>query len=79
VSDPIFEGLAARLLSADVSKQTETINTIEQIRSAAKSKGRSYEGVSHFLEQKHVLGEGQSAVYLSPQFIEEEYIQHYIK
>lgn len=79
VADPTFEGLAARLLSADVSKQTETINTIEQIRSAAKSKGRSYEGVSHFLEQKHVLGEGQSAVYLSPQFIEENYIQHYIK
>ena len=74
-----YEGLAERLLSVDLSQQSQTSSKIESIVSIAKKLGRDYEGVSHFLEQKHSISDGAPATYLSPQYIKEEYIQHYIK
>lgn len=69
----------ARLLSADTTKQTEVVQKIEELTSVAKTLGIEYEGVSHFLEQKHPVIDGEPEQYLAPQYIKENYIQHYIK
>jgi hypothetical protein len=54
------------------------VDAILKIRAAAKTKGKEYEGVSHFLDQKYILYDGGMPTYLCPQYIEEEYIKHYI-
>lgn len=76
--DPNYEGLASRLFSTDETKQDKMVEAILKIRAAAKKKGRDYEGVSHFLNQKHILYDGGLPTYLCPEYIEEEYIQHWI-
>lgn len=76
-----YPGLTAALFSTDISKQAEISGKLEEIRTEAKRKGQSYEGVSHFLDQKHLLSntEGAQAEYLAPQYIEENYIRHYVE
>lgn len=73
-----YQGLA-RLFSVDLSPQKQTVDLVEKINSVAKAKWTYGEGVSHFLEQKHRLSDDGEMVYLAPQFIQENYIQHYIK
>lgn len=82
VANPdIFPGLTAMLFSKDISKQKQTSDKISEIRTEAEKKGRNYEGVSHFLDQKHTLSDSNEAQaeYLAPQYIEENYIRHYVE
>jgi uncharacterized membrane protein len=50
LSDPQFEGLAAKIFSTTVTPKDRAVETISKIKAAAKVKGIDYEGVSHFLE-----------------------------
>lgn len=75
----LYPGLTAQLFSKNISAQKSMSNKIEDIKQKAKSKGTEYEGVSHFLDQKHILSDDGVSEYLCPLYIEENYIQNYVK
>ena len=73
----LYPGLTAQLFSKNISAQKSMSNKIEDTKQKAKSKGTEYEGVSHFLDQKHILSDDGVSEYLCPLYIEENY--SYIK
>ena len=78
LADPdLYPGLANALFSEDISQQAQTVDIIDNIRK--NKKGKDYEGVSHFLDQKHSLADGKPAIYLAPQYIEENLIANYVR
>ena len=79
LSDSQFEGLAAKIFSTTITPKDIVIETISKIKEVAKTKGIDYEGVSHFLEQKHSTFDGGTPIYLAPKYIQEEYVRHYVE
>lgn len=78
LSDPdSYQEISTSLFSKLSDPQEESANVIEAIRK--NKKGSTYEGVSHFLDQKHALNDEENPVYLAPAFIEENFIKNYVK
>ena len=72
-----FENLASKLLSQDISTQTEIISKLETINAEARQKGTNYQGVTNYIEDYHKLTDDPDAKseLLVPKFNEENYIK----
>ena len=72
-----FTTIGSALFSKSLNAQSSVVETIEKLHK--NKKGANYEGVSHFLDQKHLLTDDGEPTYLAPQFVEENYIKNYVK
>lgn len=71
-----YNNISNELFSKSNNQETVS-NVIEQLHK--NKKGAAYEGVSHFLDQKHLLEDNGIPTYLAPQFVEENYIKNYVQ
>lgn len=79
LSNPQLAGLAAAVFSGEVSTQSEVSKKIQELNKDYEKTTKSFEGVSHFLEQKHSLNDDGSVQYLFPEYNKENRIENYVK